>query len=402
MPAEAESPEDRRRDWYRVWLPRAAVVTVTALAVGNGAIWVFRGIAGFLITIILSTFIAFALLPAVESLSGRGWRRGLATGVVMIGAGVAAFIFVGALLGVAINQVIRLVEAAPGYLESTTQWLNSTFNLDLTADRLIEDLALERSALEDLAINAANGVLGVASSAIGVVFQMLTIGLFVFYILADLPRLRAAVLRRMTPDVQVQADTVIGLTIAKVGGYVYSRSLLAVVSAVFHFVAFQIIGVPYALALAMWVGVVSQFVPTVGTYLAGVFPLLIAFAENPSDAIWVLATILIYQQIENYALAPRVTANTMDLHPAVAFGAAIIGASLLGGVGALLALPAAATIVALVQTYADHYELISSGTFESPESYESRMQQAASHRAMRRSVRFSRLRRWVRTDGSAQ
>ncbi|MDH3499772.1 MAG: AI-2E family transporter [Acidimicrobiia bacterium] len=384
--------------WYRTWLPRIAAVTVVALAVGNGAIWVFRATSGFMITLLLSLFIAFALLPAVETLSARGWRRGLATGVVMAVAAIAAFVFTAALLGVAINQTIRLVRAAPSYLDTATMWLNDTFGLDLVADRLIADLELERSALQDLATDAANGVLGVATSAIGVVFQVLTIALFVFYILADLPRLRNAVMRRLTPELQQQADTVIGITISKVGGYVYSRSLLAIASAVFHFTAFRLIGVPYALALAMWVGVVSQFVPTVGTYLAGIFPLVIALAENPPDAIWVLVAILAYQQIENYALAPRVTANTMKLHPAVAFGSAIIGASLLGGVGALLALPAAATIVALVETYADHYEVIASGTIESPASYESRMVEVARARGERRTSRFNRVREWASID----
>ena len=365
-----------------------ALTTLTALGVIYGSIWVFTASRGFLITVLLSVFVAFALLPAVETLSDRGLRRGAATGLVMVGAAILAFVFVAALLNVAINQVIRLVDSAPQYVESIIDWLNTQFGLDLAADRLIQDLRIERSALENMAVNAANGVLGVASSAIGVLFQTLTAGLFVFYILADLPRLRAAVLRRFAPRVQQRADAVIAITISKVGGYVYSRGLLAVASAIFHFVAFQLIGVPYAIALALWVGVISQFVPTVGTYLAGVFPLLIALAEEPIDAIWVLAAILVYQQIENYALAPRVTSNTMDLHPAVAFGSAIIGASLLGGLGAVLALPVAATIVAIVQTYADHYEVIASGYIESPEEYEARMREAARARSEDRGLRW--------------
>ena len=151
------------------------------------------------------------------------------------------------------------------------------------------------------------------------------------------------------------------------------------------------IGVPYAVALAMWVGIVSQFIPTVGTYLAGAFPLLIAFAEEPFDAVLVLVAILVYQQVENYLLSPRITANTMDLHPAVAFGSAIIGASLLGGVGAILALPVAATIVAIVQVYGDHYELIRSETIESPAEYEARMRESEAQKAARRAERADRL-----------
>jgi len=200
----------------------------------------------------------------------------------------------------------------------------------------------------------------------------------------------------MPPEQQLHVDTVIGITLDKVGGYVYSRSLLAVFSAVFHYGAFRLIGVPFALALAMWVGIVSQFIPTVGTYLAGVFPLLIALAEEPLGAVWVVVVILVYQQIENYVLAPRITANTMDLHPAVAFGSAIIGAGLLGGVGALLALPVAATIVALVQTYADHYDLVMSGRIESPDVYEARMLATASEKAAKRAKRRAQFEDWAK------
>ena len=72
--------------WYRVWLPRAALVTLVAVTVVYGSVWVFGSTSGFLLTLVLSAFISFALLPAVEVLARRGWRRGAATGVVMLGA----------------------------------------------------------------------------------------------------------------------------------------------------------------------------------------------------------------------------------------------------------------------------------------------------------------------------
>ena len=129
------------------------------------------------------------------------------------------------------------------------------------------------------------------------------------------------------------------LAIDKTGGYLYSRALLALLSAVFHTVAFSLIGLDYPVALGIWVGLVSQFLPVIGTYLAGVLPVLVALLDDPIRALWVLGVIVVYQQIENYLFAPRITARTMELHPAVAFSAAIAGAALLGPVGAILALP---------------------------------------------------------------
>ena len=85
------------------------------------------------------------------------------------------------------------------------------------------------------------------------------------------------------------------------------------------------IGTKAPVALALWVGVVSQFLPVVGTYLAAALPLVVALIDSPTKALVLLVFVLIYQQVENYVLLPRITARTMDLHPAIAFGAAIAG-----------------------------------------------------------------------------
>ena len=377
---------DHSPGWYRVWLPWAAIVTLVAVAVVYGSVWVFGSTSGFLLTLALAAFISFALLPAVEVLANRGWRRGVATGVVMIGGSLIGLVFVVAMIQVAVGEVIKLIDQLPEYVETTASWLNDRFGLELATDSLVRKIAADQRTLENLAGNAVSGILGFANTAIGLLFQALTISLFVFYILADLPRLRGAILRRVPPAQQHHIDTVTSITIEKVGGYVYSRLLLAGASTVFHFIAFSLIGLPYALALSLWVGLVSQFIPTVGTYIAGALPVLIALLEDPIDALWVVIAIAVYQQIENYALAPRVTANTMKLHPAVAFGAVIVGGSLLGGVGALLAIPAAATIKALVQTYFDSNEIISSGQFEDPEAYDARMHAKAQEKANRRAA----------------
>jgi predicted PurR-regulated permease PerM len=148
------------------------------------------------------------------------------------------------------------------------------------------------------------------------------------------------------------------IAIAKTGGYIYSRGLLALLSAIVTTIALEIIGVPYALALGLWTGIISQFIPTIGTYLAGALPVLIALIDDPREALFVLIFMVLYQQVENYLFAPKITARTMDLHPAVAFGTVIVGASLFGAVGALVALPAAAVMQAIATTYLARHEVI--------------------------------------------
>jgi hypothetical protein len=107
--------------------------------------------------------------------------------------------------------------------------------------------------------------------------------------------------------------------------------------------------------LGVWVGVVSQFIPTIGTYLAGALPMLIAFTVDPWFSLWVLVFVVIYQQFENYVVQPKLTSKTVDIHPAVAFGSVVAGTALLGAVGALIAIPAVATLQAFLGAYVKRY-----------------------------------------------
>jgi predicted PurR-regulated permease PerM len=194
--------------------------------------------------------------------------------------------------------------------------------------------------------------------ALGWLLKALSVTLFTFYLVADGPRMRRAICSRLAPDRQRQVLSVWELAISKTGGYLYSRALLALVSAVFHYIVFQSAGIQAPVPLALWVGLVSQFLPVVGTYIAGVLPILIAFLDSPTKAAVVLAFIIVYQQLENYFFAPRITARTMELHPAVAFGAALAGYELLGAAGAILALPAAAMVQAITSEWGQRHPVI--------------------------------------------
>ena len=119
-----------------------------------------------------------------------------------------------------------------------------------------------------------------------------------------------------------------------------------------------VIDVPYWLPLGIWTGVVSQFIPTMGTYLGGALPVLFAFGASTVDGIAVIVFIIVYQQIENYLFAPRISKRTMNIHPAVAFGAVVVGGAVGGAMGALIAIPIVASIQSLIETYGRRYELI--------------------------------------------
>lgn len=118
------------------------------------------------------------------------------------------------------------------------------------------------------------------------------------------------------------------------------------------------IEVPYWLPLGLFTGIISQFIPTIGSYLGGLIPAIVALVNEPVDGLLVVIFVTIYQQIENYVLTPRISSMTMNIHPAVAFASVIVFASFFGPIGALIGVPIAAAVIALIQTYGKRYELI--------------------------------------------
>ena len=214
------------------------------------------------------------------------------------------------------------------------------------------------------ATNVAGTVFGIASSLIGGLFRWATIGLFTFYLVAQGPQFRRALLSRMRPERQARVLFVWEQAIQQTGGYFYSRLLLAVINGSGMYLTLRLTNVPFAAPLAIFEGLIAEFIPIVGTYIGGAVPILVAFLAStaglasPAAGFWALGYVLVYQQIENYILSPRITAKTMSLHPAVAFAAALIGGALGGLFMAFLALPVAGVIQASVKEWSKSYEVM--------------------------------------------
>ncbi|MDH6222186.1 AI-2E family transporter [Streptomyces pseudovenezuelae] len=336
------------------WLPRAVVLVLTLYATFQLGTWAFHQLTGLLINILIAFFLALAIEPAVSWMASRGMRRGLATGLVFLGVMIVAAGFVTLLGSMLAGQIIKIVEDFPDYLDSVINWVNTHFNTDLKRVDVQEGL-LRSDWLRNYVQNSATGVLDVSAQVLGGLFQLLTITLFSFYFAADGPRLRRAICSVLPPARQAEVLRAWEIAVDKTGGYIYSRGLMALISGIAHYILLEALGVPYAPVLAVWVGLVSQFIPTIGTYLAGALPMLIAFTVDPWYALWVLVFVVIYQQFENYVLQPKLTSKTVDIHPAVAFGSVIAGTALLGAVGALIAIPAVATLQAFLGAYVKRY-----------------------------------------------
>lgn len=310
--------------------------------------------------LVVSLFLTFAIEPGVNKLEARGARRGRATLLLMLGVIAVVLAFLGAVGTLIGSQIAELLSNSERYINQTVDFLNGNFRTQIDPEQVLVQFEDPDGAVQRFIRSQQNRVLELSATAVAVLFQGFTVLLFTYYMIADGPRLRRSICSRLRPENQYKVLATWELAITKTGGYLYSRALLSIVSALFHWIVFQAIGLPAPIALALWVGFVSQFLPVVGTYLAGVLPVLIAFLDSPVKALIVLAAIVVYQQIENYLLSPRITARTMEMHPALAFGAAIGGAYVLGAVGAILALPAVAMLQAILSGWGHRHEVVES------------------------------------------
>jgi predicted PurR-regulated permease PerM len=337
-------------------------VVLVAAALSIYAIrWLAHELSGFLTTIVMALFLSFALEPAVQWFVKRGWRRGRATGLIMLLLFLVGLLLLALIIPAIITGFNQLVDSAPALVDRLSGWLRP-LGIDISTESLISELQRNADSIISTAQNIAGLViLGVASSILGGLFKVATVGLFTFYLVADGPRVRKIVLSRMPPARQEHLLFVLEQAIAQTGGYFYSRLLLAVINGTGMYIALRLNNVPFAAPLAIFEGIVAEFIPIVGTYIGGAVPILVAFLTGTPAGIWALGYVIVYQQIENYFLSPKLTARTMDLHPAVAFGAALIGASLGGILFAFLALPVAGVIQAAITQWSHPYEVVDTG-----------------------------------------
>ncbi|NVI86588.1 AI-2E family transporter [Actinomadura sp. BRA 177] len=339
------------------WLPKAFVLAGVVVLAFMAALWLLERLRGLLLLLLISLFLAFAIEPAVNWLARRGWRRGAATALMFVVVGMLAAGFLGGIGSLLATQAAHLIEGFPGYVHQVIGWVNATFGTNLSQDTLFQRLPTVTGTLSRHLASLAQNVWGIGATAFGVIFKALGVLLFTFYLSAEGPRFRRTVCSLLPPRRQRAVLRAWEIAVDKTGGYIYSRGLLALVSGIAHYAALAGFGVPYAAILAVWVGVVSQFIPAIGTYLAGAVPVLIALTVSPATALWILLFILAYQQLENYLLQPRITARTLDMHPAVAFGLILAGAAVAGPVGVLLGVPLGASLQAFAGAYVRRYDV---------------------------------------------
>ena len=348
------------------WVPRAILLLWLGF-LGTILIQELWGrLFGFFLLLVISLFLALAIEPGVNRLARRGMRRGVATGLILAVVAVVLFGFVAVMGALVADQANELADNRDGYITDVVAFLNDNFSANLDAAEIIGSIDDPQGPVREFLNSQADRAVKLGVTVFGTLFQAFSILLFTFYLAADGPRLRRTICRWLRPERQRVVLDVWELAVQKTCGYLSSRAILAVVSSFLHWIAFQAIGTPAPIALALWVGVVSQFLPVIGIYVAGALPLLLTVIDSPIKGLFVLSFIVDYQQIENFLIAPKITAQTMQLHAGVAFGSAIIGGAVLGPTGAILGLPAAAVIQGILTSVGNRYEVVDDTPSDTP------------------------------------
>ncbi len=320
--------------------------------------YAYERLFSLLLLLLVALFLSLAIEPGVKRLTARGWKRGRATGVILLGLIIGVIFFVAAIGTLVATQAADLLQNSDRYVTRTVNFLNDTFGANIDAQEVNDSIQDPDGPVQEFIRGQQGEALKLSVTALGLLLQGFSVMLFTYYLVSDGPRMRRSICSRLEPKRQRVVLDTWELAIDKTGGYLYSRALLAGFSAFIHWVSFQSIGTAAPVALAIWVGLISQFIPVIGTYVAGVLPILVTFIDSPVKALAVVLVIVLYQQLENFLISPRITARTMEIHPAISFGSAIAGGALLGPVGAVLGLPVAAMAVALASAYGERHELI--------------------------------------------
>ncbi|MBT1177370.1 AI-2E family transporter [Bifidobacterium callimiconis] len=355
---------DPRRppEWFGRGLLYTAIAVFAAVFVWN----TWGKIDSIILYVVISMFIALAVEPVVRWLVSHGWKRGVASGVTLVSLLVIICGLLTLFGNMFVQQLVGMVKSLPGLYNQIVDVIESQTNWKVPS---MEDLGMEvfKSLQTSTVTNFANQALTTTFSLLNVLLGIMTVALVTYYISAAFPAMRRSLCQWIAPKSQERFLVVWTVVQDQISNFLYSRIILAAISSVCMSIFMMTLNIPYWLPLSIFCGLVSQFIPTVGTYIGGALPVVSAWGTNGIKyALFVLIYIVVYQQIENLILSPAISQRTMDLNPAIAFLAVLALGSVFGALGAFLALPLTASFQTVFKAYTKRYELIDSPLLSDP------------------------------------
>ncbi len=313
-----------------------------ALGVGAAGLLALAvvNVRGVLTLLAAALFLAIGLNPTVEWLERAGLRRGVAVGTVFLGLVLFFAGFAMAVVPPIVAQITDFVANLPTLLEELSR--NRRIN-DLNERFGFLDRAQEVVADGQFGGQVFGGVLGVGRFVLGSFFSALTVLILTLYFMVSFPVIKQNLYRLVPRSRRARFGLLTDEILNRVGGFVAGAVTIGSIAGLTSFVFLLTAGVPYALALALLVAILD-IIPLVGATIASVVVTVVAFFVSVPVGIASAVFFLLYQQVENYAIYPRVMQRSVDVSPAATIVAILVGGSLLGVLGALLAIPVAAAL----------------------------------------------------------
>jgi predicted PurR-regulated permease PerM len=311
------------------------------------AIIIFLRVKPLIFDLFVAIVLAALAEPVVYRLSKKFGRKISA----LIAVFVILFVIFGiifSLVPIMVQEIYFLSTQLPTYLDNILEYINSegfsisnqSLDLETQFGTFIKSYG---ETVGETVVFAGQGVL----SALGHFF---IIFFFSFYLISEGEHWRESLKNSISSRYSNLIDQVWTIGVSKAGGFIVARVILGILASVVFTVSFLIIGLPSPVALGIAAGVLSQLIPVIGTFLGGIVPVLASVSLGANYVLYTLLVLSIYQLLENYFISPKITQSTMEIHPAVAVFSTIFGAYTVGAVGAILALPVAATIQGVVGT----------------------------------------------------
>jgi predicted PurR-regulated permease PerM len=332
--------------WARWALTIAAVSAVLA------ALW---SVANIMVLVLIAAVLAIGLDPAVRRIERRGRSRGRAVTLIFLGALAVTIAFAWLVIPPLVTQVGELADNIPAYVERLSE-RDDAIGRYVRDNDVAERLQSFVETLPQKITNSFGTIVGVAGKVGSVIFNIVTVAILTIYFMLSLSRMRRTAAIAFAPGTRQRAEDVMDQAISRIGGYVAGILTTASIAGTSALVFFSIlglfgVGIPFAVPLAVFSGI-AGLVPAVGAYIGAAPAVIVGFFQSGLTGVLILVYFVVYQQIENYVVQPRIMKNAVNLSPAAVIVSTLVFGSLAGFAGAVLALPAAATIkVVIVEVF---------------------------------------------------
>lgn len=339
----AGAPIDRGHPFYFGFLATVGALTAFVL---------LRALASasqVFVLILVALFLATGLNPAVEAIRRRGTSRRTAVAIIFIAVLAFVALFIAIIVPPLVRQTTSLIESAPTLLENlknnpTIADLNQHYAFIDTIQKQLDKVTADGT----LIITAFGGVIGVGKTVLSGTFTGLTILVLTLYFITSLPEATAISLKLVPASRRPRVALLVDAIIARVGAFVGSQILISFMASIFITILSLILGLPSPIAVGIIV-FICGLIPLIGHFLGCAIVTLIATTQSITIGLIAFVSYVLYVQIENYLLTPKIMKRTLALPGAVTIIAALIGTSLLGLVGGLLAVPLAASAILILE-----------------------------------------------------